>query len=64
MSATRHISAASLQIIAVGAATGALAGAGAVAIYALLGGKALAAAPMVAPARWISQARELSGSAP
>jgi predicted flap endonuclease-1-like 5' DNA nuclease len=50
MSANRPISAASLQIIAVGAATGALAGAGAVAIYALLGGKALAAAALAKPA--------------
>lgn len=50
MSATRPVSAASLRIIAAGAATGAVAGPGAVALYALLSGKALAAAALAKPA--------------
>lgn len=50
MSTIRPDSAASLRIIAVGAAAGALAGAGAVAIFVLLGGKALAAASLAKPA--------------
>jgi predicted flap endonuclease-1-like 5' DNA nuclease len=63
MSATRHIPAKSLQIVAVGAATGALAGAGAVAIYALLGGKALAAATLAKPAMGLPAAAGASPGA-
>ncbi|WP_295885942.1 DUF4332 domain-containing protein [uncultured Thiohalocapsa sp.] len=50
MPAVRLLSAPTLRIIAVGAATGAVASTGAVALYALLTGKALAAAALAKPA--------------
>jgi predicted flap endonuclease-1-like 5' DNA nuclease len=64
MSTSAQTSKATLQIIAIGAATGAVAGAGAVAIYALLLGKGLTAAGLAKAGVGLSSAASAPASSP